>query len=869
MKKVISLICITLLVALYSCDERDDLRSDIDNLKERVANLEASIDQMNSDISNYQQMVEGKILIVGYSKDAQNNYTIELSNGETVNVYSNEVNMDDMPLFGVNASGHWTYTINGMTTELPGKDDLPVNAIPTTGAEGKTPQIKIDDNGFWIFSIDDGVTWNKLGNNQIADGTQAVASKGSVFKDVKIDDTTGQATFIIRADDSEVTVPIYGKDFYLTIQHSETVTFGLKQTQEFVVEQANVETAIIENQTWKIKLDETKLTVTAPSVNPRGQEYEDFIYIKIFSKEGFCRVVKLPVKLLTTEIDANSATAWNNFKAGNEDNVLLDYSYAGYNHGESAPQGAFSLGYQVFNVKERMTAKSITARQALLDILEENNMVRTKNPSAIKQNARIVIYFPAGDYVLHNEEDNTYDAAKQKDALDSKGNNVSTGIEIYAGNFVIKGDGPDKTRLIMETPNLPTSVSNTGSSPIMLTVKHTNSPNNVNNSKKLASVTENASRGTFTVTVDETTGINNGSWVQLRLRSGNSELVQSEIGPMTLNPNWAIAKTPTYTDASDNYGVKITEFHQVKSKSGNTVTFYEPIMHDIKTSYDDTGGWEIREYKYMENVGVEDLAFVGNALDGFSHHGDDANVDKAKFGWQYDGAYKPLVLSRVVNSWVRNVHFESVSEALSLAESANCSAYNIRISGYRGHSAVRAQGSSRIFIGKVRDESAGKDSKGIACQGQFHGCGVSKPSIGTVLWNVTWGSDACFESHASQPRATLIDNCSGGLVYYRAGGDENEVPNHLSDLTLWNLNVTGTDEHASNFSWWSNNDKWWKLYPPIVVGLHGSSVKFSTTSGKQVTYEESIGTAVSPASLYEAQLQARLGYVPGWLNAIK
>ena len=80
MKKVISIICITLLVALYSCDERDDLRSDIDNLKERVANLEASIEQMNSDISNYQQMVEGKILVVGYSKDEQDNYTIELSN---------------------------------------------------------------------------------------------------------------------------------------------------------------------------------------------------------------------------------------------------------------------------------------------------------------------------------------------------------------------------------------------------------------------------------------------------------------------------------------------------------------------------------------------------------------------------------------------------------------------------------------------------------------------------------------------------------------------------------------------------------------------------------------------------------------------
>ena len=62
---------------------------------------------MNSDISNYQQMVEGKILVVGYSKDEQDNYTIELSNGETVTIYSGKVDMNDMPLFSVNASGHW------------------------------------------------------------------------------------------------------------------------------------------------------------------------------------------------------------------------------------------------------------------------------------------------------------------------------------------------------------------------------------------------------------------------------------------------------------------------------------------------------------------------------------------------------------------------------------------------------------------------------------------------------------------------------------------------------------------------------------------------------------------------------------------
>ena len=868
MKKVISIICITLLVALYSCDERDDLRSDIDNLKERVANLEASIEQMNSDISNYQQMVEGKILVVGYSKDEQDNYTIELSNGETITIYSGKVDMNDMPLFSVNASGHWAYTINDMTTELL-VNDKPVSAIPEAGTAGVTPKLKVDANGFWLVSIDNGSTWNKLGNNQIADGTQAVANASSLFSNVTIDEATGQITFTIRADNSQVKVPIYGKDFYLTIKYEGTATFGLGQKQEFLVEQANVETATIENQTWGVKLTENKLIVTAPKTNVQGKEYEEQIYIKIFSKEGYCRVVKLPVKLLTTEIDANSALAWQRFRQG-EDNVLLDYSYAGYNHGESAPQGAFSLGYQVINVKERMTAKNMTAREALISILQEKGMTKVNGTNKLNANAKIVIYFPAGDYVLHNDDDNTRDESKQKDAVDSKNNNVSSGIEIYGGNFVIKGDGPDKTRLIMETPNLPTSISNLSSSPILLAIKHTNGPNNAGNSPKLASVTENAKRGDFTVKVSGTTGISSGQWVQLRLRSGDRELVKKEIGPIALNENWAIAKAPISINQSsdDLYGVKITEFHQVKSASNGKITFYEPIMHDIDIKYNDTEGWEIRTYKYLENVGVEDLSFVGNALDGYAHHGE-GHAEQAKVGWQYDGAYKPLLLQRVVNSWVRNVHFESVSEALTFAESANSSAYDIRISGKRGHSAVRSQGSSRVFIGKVRDESAGNDVYGKSCQGQFHGCGVSKPSVGTVLWNVTWGNDACFESHATQPRATLIDNCSGGLVYYRAGGDENEVPNHLGDLTLWNLNVTGTDSHASNFAWWSDSDTWWKIFPPIVVGTHGMNVKFSGKEQQQVTYEESTGMKVSPESLYEAQLRERLGYVPGWLNALK
>lgn len=554
---------------------------------------------------------------------------------------------------------------------------------------------------------------------------------------------------------------------------------------------------------------------------------------------------------MVLSIDAtvsSSAQAWKKFFMKSEDNILLDYSYAGYNHGESAPLDGFAWGYKVINVKERMEKDNLSAREALIKILDENKLVRVSNQNATNATAKIVIYFPADDYDL-----------QPKGVTDKF-------PEIYGGNFVIKGDGAGKTRLLMNNP-IGTDESTTAP---LLTIKHTNSPANINNSKILATVVENAAKGSFSVKVGSVNELSVGKWVQLRLRSGNDELLKKEVGPIysQMTTKWSVAQQPGLTGTNENgKGVNVMEFHQIKSIDGNVVTFYEPIMHEVDIAYNDyDGGWVIRDYKYFENVGVEDLSFVGKAITPYYHHGD--NDPDAPDAWLYDSGYMPLQLSRVVNSWVRNVSFESVSEAVTFGESANCSAYNISITGNRGHSAVRAQGSSRVFIGKVSDESA--DSRG---HGQWHGCGVSKPSMGTVVWNCNWGQDACFESHATQPRATLFDNCRGGLVRYHAGGADTEAPNHLSDLTLWNLEVTGTiDEKginfASDFKWWDAGNVWWKIYPPIVVGTHGQAVTFSQEEG-QLTYEESTGVKVTPESLYEAQLQNRLGYVPAWLKALK
>ena len=261
---------------------------------------------------------------------------------------------------------------------------------------------------------------------------------------------------------------------------------------------------------------------------------------------------------------------------------------------------------------------------------------------------------------------------------------------------------------------------------------------------------------------------------------------------------------------------------------------------------------------------MEDLTFAGHAEEEFVHHA----------SWHDDGAYKPVSMNRLVNSWIRRVDFTSVSEACSIINCANVSVYNVNIEGNRGHAAIRSQGSSRVFIGACADNAQGIDlddsgkhliGTQIVHTGQYHTFGISKESMGAVLWRIRWGTDTNFECHATQPRATLIDCCEGGWEELRAGGDAVQMPNHLDDLTIWNFNATSTT-YTGTWIWWDYDSKYWKFLPPTIVGFHGAEVVFDKS---QVKADIGHGTPANPESLYEAQLQNRLGYVPGWLTALK
>lgn len=503
--------------------------------------------------------------------------------------------------------------------------------------------------------------------------------------------------------------------------------------------------------------------------------------------------------LFAIEGRAQESKLWKQFVQAQETgevSTLPDFSYAGYHHGEKAVPKSTA---KIFNVVDYGA------------VPDDGKSDRIAIEMAIKmaqKNGSGVIYFPKGRFNVNEKSD------PKKEIL------ISGGGIIFRG----AGSGEGGTELYMDTPMPPKDPKKIYSSPAMFKFS------GKGKEAKLTDVVADSQEGSKSVTVANSKGIKKGDWICLKIEDNSKDLVLDELAPCCAEKEWTnILKS----------GVKVKEYHQVVKVKGDKIIFKEPILREVDSKYK----WEIWSYAYSKEVGVEDIAFVGNWKSGFKHHR----------SWLDDGGYTALSLSRLVNSWVVNCRFTDLNRAMSTGQSANISILNSTVTGTPGHSSISIHASSRVLVGGIDDSSS-----------QWHAPGVASLSIGTVFWNVRYNSDTSFESHASQPRATLFDCTEGGFFSGRAGGARFNLPNHLRHLVLWNYNET--DEAEENFKFWASDTWYWKIIPPIVVGFHGSGTTFQED---QIEVIESLGVKVSPASLYEAQLELRMKKLPEWLVDLK
>ncbi len=241
MRKGILLI-FTMLATLIGCGQYDDseLKSDINDLKSRMAALEKQCKNMNENLTSLQAIVDAiqkqdGIVSVTDLPDGQG-YSVKFVSGKVIYLYNGKNGTDGVtPKISVrkDSDGIYYWTVDGDWLIVDGKK---VRAVGLDGKDGQsgndgkdavTPQLKIVD-GFWYISYDNGKFWTKLGKATGENGKDGQDGKDSngFFKSVTVKD--GYAIFVMN--DSEQTtlrIPIAGVSTVSSIKYVPEMPDGV------------------------------------------------------------------------------------------------------------------------------------------------------------------------------------------------------------------------------------------------------------------------------------------------------------------------------------------------------------------------------------------------------------------------------------------------------------------------------------------------------------------------------------------------------------------------------------------------------------------------------------------------------------------
>ena len=282
----------------------------------------------------------------------------------------------------------------------------------------------------------------------------------------------------------------------------------------------------------------------------------------------------------------------------------------------------------------------------------------------------------------------------------------------------------------------------------------------------------------------------------------------------------------SYTNIRD--GIDVYEIHEIDRIVGDRVYVKAPVLTHLNSNF--SVNWR----DMTVGVGFEDLHIDGNLQEPYEHL-----VQEGRGG---------ITLWHTAHSWIRRCRFSNTINSFGHHVSYSNSALGVILDGRYGHIPGSVTVSTYCFIGLLADYTD---------KGMWHGISVASSSVGTVIWKIDGKQMRGPDTHGSQPRHTLFDNYNS-INHHASGGAIFNLPHHLDGYTRWNNNVVD----SSAFNLWTPSG-----YSFTVT--QGNLIGYKTLGGSipRNAYFEGFGTRVSPDSLYEAQLQQRLGALSVWLDA--
>ncbi|WP_443934694.1 PL29 family lyase N-terminal domain-containing protein [Phocaeicola plebeius] len=289
-KHILLFLSIFSLVTFSGCDERDEIRDDINALSARLDALQVEFDKLNDNISTFYNLATGKTYFTSYTQDEKGNYTLKLSDGTSWTVYGG-LPEGDLPVITINEEGKWIFSYNGEEIELKDEAGNPATAFPVDGENGLTPKMSIGEDGCWYYQIGDG-------EPQIVPGPYNVAKVGkinpSIFDVVQADTEHNVLKFKLYGSDEFVDIALLGGlDMKFPEGEHKVNAIPLTLTADLT----EVATVVISPTPLDVKLTDAEsgnLTISIPSeaTVPAGKYT---IYFEIYNEAGYRLVKSLTV----------------------------------------------------------------------------------------------------------------------------------------------------------------------------------------------------------------------------------------------------------------------------------------------------------------------------------------------------------------------------------------------------------------------------------------------------------------------------------------------------------------------------------------------------------------------------------------------
>ena len=337
-------------------------------------------------------------------------------------------------------------------------------------------------------------------------------------------------------------------------------------------------------------------------------------------------------------------------------------------------------------------------------------------------------------------------------------------------------------------------------------------------------------RGTNTFTVSEVADLKVGDVIELQLfnkEGENGEIIKTLYNNAKVKPGSHHWKFPTLPIVRQQ--VEIVKI------SKNKVTIKTPLLLEIKPNFQA----QLVEWKHLSEVGIEQLRFAFPDSPRVAHH--------------VEQGYNAIFLTRIFNSWVRDVVIHNAESGVLTEEIANVTIEDIVTDGNNmAHYTVAMGGVHNVLVKNLKIYNKA-----------VHPLSFNTFSTKDVYQNCEIFANANLDQHAGANHQNLFDNvkvhvtpkADNSYPLFLAGGADYWRPSHGAFTTFWNIDVEVMGKFDTSKPILLNGMDDGPF--TRLIGVHGSH-NFKIEYGPDA-YIESVNQPVSVApSLYDYQLKKRM-----------